>query len=366
MLIKQKKTGFTLIELLIYIGILSLFLVGVIRVTWDVVYVRERSNQQQVLQQELRLIQARIKTILAEAQTVSSVSGSNLSLDNAAFSLVNGRLQVVYAGQTRYLSSNEIYLESLSFTQETDSADSQIIGIELQVRPNLAATAKYYDLESELSFSYELQADFSQARKLLIDAINAELDDTGELIEGILLSNLANTDIIFDKMNVSWTGATGMNLTEVQIDGAAKEWSGSAGSGTEIDLDNYTLSVDDEDVNLDYLEFDQVLNDVDVEIEFILADGSVRNLSLLIAGSSLTPTPTLGGPTLTPTPTLVGPTLTPTPVITTCADYCIFQGFSGGVCRQNARKCSQNGETYSSAGSAYCTGGASADSCCCQ
>lgn len=50
---------------------------------------------------------------------------------------------------------------------------------------------------------------------------------------------------------------------------------------------------------------------------------------------------------------------------TTCASYCQSLAYSDGTCRQNAGKCAQNGETYESSGDTYCTGGASADTCCC-
>lgn len=71
--------------------------------------------------------------------------------------------------------------------------------------------------------------------------------------------------------------------------------------------------------------------------------------------------------TATPTPTpTVSVTATPTPG-GTCANYCTsLGGYSTGVCRQNAVQCGQNNETHESGGDAFCTGGASADTCCCK
>ena len=52
-------------------------------------------------------------------------------------------------------------------------------------------------------------------------------------------------------------------------------------------------------------------------------------------------------------------------VVQTCTTVCQGSGYSAGTCRQNAGKCTQNGETHVAAGDTYCTGGASADTCCC-
>jgi hypothetical protein len=81
--------------------------------------------------------------------------------------------------------------------------------------------------------------------------------------------------------------------------------------------------------------------------------------------STPTPTPT---PTSTPTPTPT-PTSTPTPSppsVSSCDSYCSSLNYSGGVCRKNRRACNKAGETYVRAGNQYCTGGRSADTCCCQ
>lgn len=49
----------------------------------------------------------------------------------------------------------------------------------------------------------------------------------------------------------------------------------------------------------------------------------------------------------------------------TCDSYCQSLGYSSGTCRQNPRQCTRNSETHESGGDQYCTGGPSADTCCC-
>ncbi len=50
---------------------------------------------------------------------------------------------------------------------------------------------------------------------------------------------------------------------------------------------------------------------------------------------------------------------------TTCSQYCLGLSYSGGTCRQNSQQCSNNSEVHESGGDILCTGGASADTCCC-
>lgn len=52
--------------------------------------------------------------------------------------------------------------------------------------------------------------------------------------------------------------------------------------------------------------------------------------------------------------------------VSSCAAYCqSLGGYSTGSCRSNTQQCTNNSEVYESSGDLYCTGGASADTCCC-
>ncbi len=66
----------------------------------------------------------------------------------------------------------------------------------------------------------------------------------------------------------------------------------------------------------------------------------------------------------TPTSTPI-PTSTPVPP-STCSEYCVWLGgYVSGACRQHSGACLAS-EVYESGGDALCTGGPSADTCCCQ
>lgn len=51
--------------------------------------------------------------------------------------------------------------------------------------------------------------------------------------------------------------------------------------------------------------------------------------------------------------------------VTTCTQYCLSLSNTSGSCRENTTQCGNHSETYQSAGDTYCTGGPSADTCCC-
>lgn len=53
--------------------------------------------------------------------------------------------------------------------------------------------------------------------------------------------------------------------------------------------------------------------------------------------------------------------------VSSCSVYCQGLGtYTIGTCRANTNQCTSNGETYEAGGDIYCTGGPSADTCCCQ
>ena len=51
--------------------------------------------------------------------------------------------------------------------------------------------------------------------------------------------------------------------------------------------------------------------------------------------------------------------------VTSCPEYCQSQNLTGGTCRKNPAACNQNNESHQAGGDLFCTGGQSADTCCC-
>lgn len=76
-------------------------------------------------------------------------------------------------------------------------------------------------------------------------------------------------------------------------------------------------------------------------------------------------TSTTTSPITTTTSTTTTTTSSTTTLTPDCESYCQSLSYSAGTCRNNPSQCTVNGEAYESGGDAYCTGGPSADTCCC-
>lgn len=69
-----------------------------------------------------------------------------------------------------------------------------------------------------------------------------------------------------------------------------------------------------------------------------------------------------GAPPVIPSPS---PSPSPTASPTSCTQVCQNLAYLTGTCRKNPASCNQNGETRETQGDIFCTGGQSADTCCC-
>lgn len=387
---RQRQRGFTLIELIVYIALVAIFVTGATYFTWDVIYGREKAHQMQVVDQSARIVMEKIAYEIRRAEDIQSVSPAILVLDNGSgasttISLDAGTnvIQIESGGLGPYsLTSNQVRVTDLTFTDfssselDTNGEDSNNIKINLAVEQAQIAMSGQAPSSTTLTESIELNSQFNESRRLLVDlsGVNLSVNTT---ISGITIENTGEGDITIDALRISWQGTGGgENITEIQVGGGVAEWTGSQGTGSTIDLTDYTLTPADGVTDVDYLDFDSDMGDAQMNLDFIFADASTlfSVLTLEPIGVS-TPTPTSGptptptiGPTPTPGPTSTptsGPTPTPTPVINTCSEYCLGNGYSDGTCRKNAKTCTDNGETYESGGDQYCTGGPRVDTCCC-
>src|SRR3990172_1952153 len=79
---KLEIKGFTLIELIVYVALVAIFITGAILFSWDVIYGREKSFNQQIVQQNARAALLRISYEIRRAQDIQSVSPTQLVLEN--------------------------------------------------------------------------------------------------------------------------------------------------------------------------------------------------------------------------------------------------------------------------------------------
>lgn len=336
--------GFTLIELILYIALVSIFISGAIFFAWDLVYGRQKAFTKQTVNQSARIAMSRIAYEIRRTQAINSLTATSIELENGTndttISLNSDIIELTTDGTGPYdLTSDQVSVTDLSFTDlSSTDENSQDILVSLTLTQSSTATSEHFNADTTLTETIELNSQFNQSRRLLIDGPGAVLSSSNKQIEGVTLQNTDTTDLVIDQLTISWSGTGGgENITEVQINGDSVEWSGSQGSGSTLDLSDYTLTSAAGVVDLDYLEFDSSMSDAAINLIFILSDGSSNKLTLFLSGGA-----------------------------DTCTSYCSSLNYSSGTCRQNADQCLENSETHESSGDQYCTGGPSVDTCCCD
>lgn len=353
----MKKFGFTLIELILYMTLVSSFVTGAVLFAWDVMYGREKFNQQQIVEQSTKSALARISYEIRRAKNSTSVTKEQLILDNGGTTTTiassSGSVVITSGGAGPYtLTSNQVVVTDLSFTNVTPANNnSKNIKVSLSVKQASGIHSGQTPVATTMSESVELNSQFNQARSLLMDAGDVLLTTGNKKIENTFLLNSGTDSITVDKMMFTWTGAgVGNTLLSIRI-GGSTVWSGSAVSGTLLDITNVTLVSGEDPIPIEYIDFNGNMANTTVLVTFTMTDSSTMSTELVF-GAMPTPTPMV---TVTPIPT-VTPTLTPTP--TNCNQYCQQKYSLPGSCKKS-NQCSGYKE-----GSIYeCS---PPDICCCQ
>lgn len=95
------------------------------------------------------------------------------------------------------------------------------------------------------------------------------------------IANSCGTAIRLDKMTVSWTPTTpSRNLNNVQLNGGTEEFTGTAATGVQIEVDDIINASSSQTV--DYLRFDGDMLGRDYSIIWTFADGTSTTLSLTL------------------------------------------------------------------------------------
>lgn len=338
----NSEKGFTLVELILYIALVSTFMVAAIYFAWDIIYGREKAFQQQIVDQSARIAMARIAYDINRSDSVQNLGASEIILNTPTGTTrigLNGQvIEIFYGGGGPYnLSSNQVIVNNLEFFDDSDSENNSksiraTASFEQAAGPSGQTTAK-----TTISQSIELSSQFNQARALMTDMSLTDLSGDTQVV-GTTIQNTSDTDVVFDKLGIEWSGtAGGENLTEVQIGGGAIEYSGLTSSGNLVELSDYTLTASST-VSIDNFTFDSDMNEAQIDYYFLMADGSISNSKIFSIG--------------------IDP-------VQSCAAVCSGLGYSVGTCRRNASVCTQNGETHESTGDQFCTGGSQSDTCCC-
>lgn len=323
--------GFTMIEMILYIALVSIFVTGAILFVWDVIYGREKAYNQQIVDLNAKTTVARLAYEIRRAKSITTAVGSNLVLVDESgatttVSMVSGAVEITSGGLGPYkLTSNDVSVTGLTFS---DLSSADLLSKNVSVSLSLAKDDNIVDLEE----SVELNSQFNTSRSILIDGTLSSLSVNGRDLSGISIQNTGNTAITVTDIIITWSG------------------------GTQTETTDYTLPVGPSVTSINTISFGTDMNNVPMQLKFITNDNSSSLLSLTATSLGATPIAT---PTSTPTPTT-------TPVPTSCLQVCQNNNFTQSACRQNAQQCVINNEIYISSGNIFCTGGASADTCCCK
>jgi len=337
------KFGFTLVELIIYIALVSIFVTGAVNFTWDIVYGREKAVQREFVDIDLRTMQGRIAYEFRSAKDILDITSNRIELESKDGSVtvieqVGDSIEITKDTTGPYrLSSNLVKVNSVVFTDYSSGAENTKntrIDIDMEQAFPWPGQNIYQTTSSQ---SIELNGQFNLARQLLIDFSGATFTGSNRMTN-VKLRNVGDQDMLIDRLIVSWTDASPSDrLQEVQIAGGNTEWSGSAKTGTEIDIADYLLPLESSQTPVNHMQFNTNIEGSVVFVTFILSDGSFTTGKILLGDAA-----GLGS----------------------CLQTCLDSGYSSGVCRRSERQCLDNSETYEQSGDLFCTQPPD-DTCCC-
>lgn len=185
-----------------------------------------------------------------------------------------------------------------------------------------------------------------QADGLVVDTTNANLAVGNKELRGITLENTGQTDIVIDKITVTWNNSNliqniKINNTNVWSNSGPGTPSGKQPSGTELDIQNFTLAQGSGVLPIDKFGFDGSMAGRIFTILFTLGDGTTKTVTVDFSGGGGQPT--------------------------TCSEYCISLGnYVGGTCRKGNAQCNANGETMENGGNPLCIIQTEGGTCCCK
>ena len=150
--LKRKKIigeGFTLIELILYIGLIAIFLSGMIFFTWNVILGGTKSNIQLLVNQNIRFASKRISYEIRNSSSINSLTTNDLclaSLDtmrNPTRIYTSGNeLRIAWGGGStnctgmindQQLTSSGLVISDILFTDRSTIGTSQNVEYTLMV-----------------------------------------------------------------------------------------------------------------------------------------------------------------------------------------------------------------------------------------
>lgn len=365
---KKSNNGFTLIELILYIALVTIFISGAIRFSWDVIYSREKAYIQRMVSQSASAAMLRISYEIRNAKTIQSISSTQLVINDGTndttinYNTSNKSIEITDASGGPYtLTNNQVSVTDLTFTDNSDP-DTNSIGVNVNLTVTQANNtgSSQYNATTSLEQAIELNSQFNLSRTMLVDLTQATYQSAGinNRIQDISLQNAGDSSFTITEIFFSWYNTAGSeNLTDINFNGGPNEWTGSVPTASTVDIPDLTLTTGSSATM--EITFDSDVESGVITMNFILNDGSIHKSRFTVPLEGVSPSPV---PSPTPTPS---PSPTPSPTPASCPEVCQSLTYSTGTCRKNPAACKQNSETHEATGDTYCTGGNNADTCCC-
>jgi hypothetical protein len=255
--------------------------------------------------------------------------------EKALTSNLNNFERLSTLGKGGYNATNTASLSEFATKMDLDPSEYTIFS---------ADNSEHIKVETpKIISSWELQNPDLEARFLLINLIFAAMTNDAKYLSGISLRNIKNSPIEIDQINLEWEDApANADVEEVEIDGDTV-WTGSEGSPASLDINNVTIEAQDT-IPINYIRFDEEMAGGYLYMEIIMSDGSRVDSELELFEQE-------GEGGTAPPP---------------CSEWCIVNGYEYGVCRASSFWCWIYGQEHESEADPLCTGGSSADTCCCE
>jgi len=285
---QKNKKAFTLIELLLYISIAGVMILSISIFLFTVLQSRVKNQTiAEIEQQGTQVMQIITQTIRNSSSIISPSQGNNstsLEVDNNGtptnFDLSGGIIRV-NEGMVVNLTNSRITVSGLDFYNLSQDNTIGTIRIQFTLTHINPAGRNEYNYSKTFYGSASLKSPL-----VVIDTSGANAGGGGDKeLKGLTLENKGSMDITIDKITVTWTD-TDNEIKTIKIDGT-EVWdrngpgtpSGKQPSGTELDIQDLTLTQGSGILDIDKFKFDKDIMGDTFTIKLELIGGQTISIS---------------------------------------------------------------------------------------
>ena len=184
--------------------------------------------------------------------------------------IVGGRWNIAGSSDVTGIFTRQITISSID-------SDTKKITSTVTWQQNLQRSGS---VSVDAYLTYWMAPGVSQATDLIIDSSSSGLDPSDNTrVTGLTLANNGLADITVNQMVVSWINAPGgTKINDISIDGGSI-WSGSANSGTTLNITSFNLPFGVTIYPIDFLDFNRNMTGTTITIDFIMADSSIATVT---------------------------------------------------------------------------------------